>query len=194
MAPIIDKLEELRYFKKYQNTFDPKLNEFVSCELLEKEINETFNNKVSSLDQNDQFFHMKKNSVEIERKKGHQKNSLKDIEARITESEKQPKTKSVIEFDSKMACSVKAFAVKQNKTVMPKTRFFSGRMLMFAKLSLISFIYELIETFCFPNKKTKEIFEKYGVDYVYLYHILTDTDSTSLMFLFVCENNSSIGH
>ena len=60
MAPIIDKLEELRYFKKYQNTFDPKLNEFVSCELLEKEINETFNNKVSSLDQNDQFFHMKK--------------------------------------------------------------------------------------------------------------------------------------
>ena len=98
----------------------------------------------------------------------------------------------IIEFDSRLACSIKDLAVKQGNAVKPTTRFFSGRMLMFAKISLISFIYDLIETFCFPNAKTKEIYKNYLIDFIYLYHILTDTDSTSIFFIFVCKPESSI--
>ena len=34
-------------------------------------------------------------------------------------------------------------------------------------------------------KKFKKIYDKYLIEKVYIYHILTDTDSTSLQFLFV---------
>ena len=63
---------------------------------------------------------------------------------------------------------------------------------MFAKISLISFIYDLIQTFCFPNKKAKEIYERYFIEYVCCYHILTDTSSTSIFFVFNCDSKSSI--
>ena len=58
---------------------------------------------------------------------------------------------------------------------------------MFAKLSLKSFIYDLTETFMFPNQKTGSIYDKYEIDYVYVYQILTDTDSTSLKFVIFCK-------
>ena len=61
---------------------------------------------------------------------------------------------------------------------------------MFAKISLKSFLYDLIETIVFPNKLTKEIYKIHGTDYVYVYQILTDTDSTSLEFIIVCEEKS----
>ena len=56
---------------------------------------------------------------------------------------------------------------------------------MFAKLSLMSFICDTLETFCFPDKKVKNIYQKYQIENVYIYHILTDTDSTSLKFVFI---------
>ena len=65
-------------------------------------------------------------------------------------------------------------------------------MLMFAKLSLMSFIYEILETFCFPNKKIQEIYDKYFIEKVHIYHILTDTDSTCLQFLFISNPKSNI--
>ena len=63
-------------------------------------------------------------------------------------------------------------------------------MSMFAKISLKSFLYDLIETIVFPNKLTKEIYKIHGIDYVYVYQILTETDSTSLQFIIVCDENS----
>ena len=36
--------------------------------------------------------------------------------------------------------------IKKNETIKPKTRFFSGKMLMFAKLLLESFTYDFTET------------------------------------------------
>ena len=56
---------------------------------------------------------------------------------------------------------------------------------MFAKLSLKSFIYDLIKTFVFPNETTKEIYNKNYIEYFYIYQIFTDTDSTALQFLFI---------
>ena len=68
----------------------------------------------------------------------------------------------------------------------------SGKLLMFAKLSLKSFVYEIIETNCFPNQKTKQILKKYQIEKVEIYHILTDTDSTSLKFIFISGPESDI--
>ena len=72
------------------------------------------------------------------------------------------------------------------------SRFLSGKMLMFAKLSLVSFIYEMLETFCFQDKKVKEIYEKYQMEKVHIYHILTDTNSTALKFLIISDPVSEI--
>ena len=63
---------------------------------------------------------------------------------------------------------------------------------MFAKLSLMSFIYELTETFMFPSEKVKYIYDTYDIDYVYIYQILTDTDSTLLQFLFFSKDGSMV--
>ena len=80
------------------------------------------------------------------------------------DEEKCPKTKSIIKFDSSVACSIKSVAVKKNDAIKPTTRFFSGEMLMLAKVSLESFTYEFTETFFFQNKKTREIYNKYMTD------------------------------
>ena len=66
-----------------------------------------------------------------------------------------------------------------------------GKLLMFAKLSLKSFVYELIETFCFLNEKTKQIFKKYQIEKVETY-ILTDKNSTSLKFIFASGPESNV--
>ena len=49
----------------------------------------------------------------------------------------------------------------------------------------MSFIYEMLETFYFPDEKVKEIYSKYLIEKVYMYHVLTDTDSTCLQFFFI---------
>ena len=42
----------------------------------------------------------------------------------------------------------------------------------------------------FPINVTKKIYEQYKVQKCYLYQNLTDTDSTSVFFVFICE----LGH
>ena len=63
----------------------------------------------------------------------------------------------IVDFNCEESASIKSFAIKKNDQVRVTTRFLSGKMLMFAKLSLMSFIYEIIETFCFPEKKVQQI-------------------------------------
>ena len=63
---------------------------------------------------------------------------------------------------------------------------------MFAKLLLKSFIYSLAEVFCFPSPEVKEIYKKYQIESIQMYHVLTDTDSKSLQFIIVSDPNSDI--
>ena len=60
----------------------------------------------------------------------------------------------------------------------------SGKLLMFAKLSLKSFIYELSKTMCFPNETVLNIYKKHGIEKVEILHVLTDPDSPSVKFFF----------
>ena len=63
---------------------------------------------------------------------------------------------------------------------------------MFAKLSLMSFIYELVKIFYFPDETVKKIYEKHLIEKVYIYHVLTDTGNTCLKFIFVSSTDKDI--
>ena len=98
----------------------------------------------------------------------------------------------VVDFNDRESASIKSFAVKKKNEIKVTTRFMSGKLLMFAKLSLKSFIYSLAEIFCFPPAEVKEIYKKYQIESIQMYHTLTDTDTTSLQFIIVSDPNSSV--
>ena len=53
-------------------------------------------------------------------------------------------------------------------------------------------MYDLIDVFIFPDQETQEIYQKYQVEKCYVYQKLTDTDSTSMFFVFICNLNCSV--
>lgn len=81
---------------------------------------------------------------------------------------------------------------KKKDNVKLTMRFSSGKKLMFAKLSLMIFIYDLVEKFYLSHENVRKIYQKYLIKKVYVYHILTDTDSTCVKFLFVSSTDSDI--
>ena len=99
----------------------------------------------------------------------------------------------VIEFNDYKSASVKSIAVKANSSMKCTTRFMSGKLLMFAKLSLKSFIYSVVELLSFQeeNPIVAKIYDKYNIEQVLCYQVLTDTDSTSLQFIIVSEPTST---
>ena len=75
---------------------------------------------------NDEYFETRKKSSKIQKKKENkrfssekietekiQKNSIKDIDEKQKDEEKCPKTKSIIEFDTTLSCSIKSLAIKK---------------------------------------------------------------------------------
>ena len=98
----------------------------------------------------------------------------------------------IIEFNDHEAAFIKFITVKKRSSIKLTTRFMSGKLIMFAKLSLKSFIYDIIETFCFPDDNVRGIFKKYRIEWVEIFHVLTDTDSTSLKFMFISDQISEI--
>ena len=95
----------------------------------------------------------------------------------------------IIEFNEHKASSVKAISVKSETNIKCTSRFMSGRLLMFAKLSLKSFIYSLVELLHFPkeNPIVVSIYKKYDIEQIFCYQVLTDTDSTSIQFIFASD-------
>ena len=59
-------------------------------------------------------------------------------------------------FYAEEGASIKSFPVKEKQEVKITTRLSSIKMLMFARLLLMSFICEMLETFRFPDKKARE--------------------------------------
>ena len=102
------------------------------------------------------------------------------------------KVKSLIDFDEEYTCSIKSVAIEKSSKINLTTRFLNGKMLMFSKVSIKSFVYDLIDVFMFPNQEIQEIYQQYQVNKCYLYQNLTDTDSTSMFFVFICDLNSCV--
>ena len=102
------------------------ISNFVSSEILERQIEEEFLNKIGKLDENDDYYEARKNSLEILKKRAwccifyekiKTKKALKKYNKRHRwkqkDEEKCPKTKSIIEFDLTLSCSIKSLAVKK---------------------------------------------------------------------------------
>ena len=126
-----------------------------------EEIEPTFNEKLLAVDPNDVTFEVRKYSINIERaenldvlesmnvkkKKCNFFNNDKKIENTI----KSKPTKMLIDFNCLDSTSIQSFAIKKRQCKI-NCKVFIRKMLMLVKLSLMSFICELVETFYFPDK------------------------------------------
>ena len=93
----------------------------------------------------------------------------------------------MIGFNKRESNSIKSIAVNSSIMVDASTRFCKGKMLVFGKMSLKSFVYDIIDVFCFPDDKIKGICDKSNIEKCFLYLNLTDTDSCSMFFIFICK-------
>ena len=89
----------------------------------------------------------------------------------------------MIDFDEEYSSSIKSLAVKKDTKINLTTRFLNGKMLMFSKTSIQSFLYDLIDVFMFPTDDVKK-YRKNKIQKCFLYQSLTDSNSTTL-FLYV---------
>ena len=127
------------------------------------------------------------------RKENYNSKKVDTIENEIEASEDLRKNKMLIEFNDSQCSALKQIAVKMQTNVKCTTRFLAGKKLMFAKLSLKSFIYALAELLTFPdeNKIVREIYDEYLIERILVFHILTDTDSTSTQVVVVSRIDST---
>ena len=108
----------------------------------------------------------------------------------MTEANQGQKVKIIIDFDKNNSSSIKALSVKKITNVKVTSRFMNCKTLMFAKVSFISFVYDVIDVYAFPNEHVKDSVAKNDITKCNLYLILTDTDSASVFFVFVCKIHS----
>ena len=132
------------------------------------------------------------NAIKKEKKRNFAPSAVDTIENKIKGCEDIRKNKMIIEFNDYASACVKSIAVKSNTNIKCTTRFMSGKLLMFAKLSLKSFIYSLVELLAFPeeNPIVSEIFDTYEIERIFCYHLLTDTNSTSIQFIIISDATS----
>ena len=206
---IYDDLNELSYIKMFNNVFQNQTyQEFFTKELLLQQVDDEFNGKFEKLDVEDRFYFSKKEELTQEKDeeiegiemffKKKRKRKLvstvpNTIENKIKNCEDIRKNKVQIEFNDLKSSSVKFLGVKNQTNIKCSSRFLSGKLLMFAKLSLKTFVYSLVELLHFPeeNPIVADIYKKYKIDEIQCYQILTDTDSTSIQFIIVSDPASA---
>ena len=210
---IDDGLEELKYIKNYNN-FDDEIFEFFSTDLLRENLNNEFQEQIQKLHTNDPYyFSILENITEkyerdlagierrnrtLKKKKAQNKNYqinkiIQKIEERIKACDDLRKNRMILEFNDAQSSAIKSIAVKNETNIKCTTRFMSGKLLMFAKLSLKSFIYSLVELLYFPDENSivLSIYNKYNIEKIHCYHILTDTDSTAIQFVIISNIEST---
>ena len=99
--------------------------------------------------------------MKINRKKNKTKLTLNDYDDRKSKALRNLKIKSLIDFDEEYSSSIKSIAIEKSTKVNLTTRFLNGKMLMFSKVSIKTFVYDLIDVFMFPNQDFQKIYQKY---------------------------------
>ena len=181
-VPIFDEIKEITYLKRYYNYFDSKVSSFVSRELIRQEIEEKFNNMKMKLSKDDKFYEIKLSTLNAEKykslkaadnfekkaKRQRKNRTLYDYLQRQEEAYRNNKIKSLIDFDEEYVSSIKPLAVKKETKVNLTTRFSNGKMLMFSKTSIQSFVNDMIDVFMFPNifRKLMKAMRSKNVSYV----------------------------
>ena len=185
---LYDGVEEVKFIKKYTDIFaDYKLKEFFTGDALREQIEQEIDEKINEYNIDNEFYcanetemlKLKREEFEAidgflksrKRKESDCHNYSKNvdmIENKIETSEDLPKNKMLIELNTPQGSAVKKIAVKLQTNVKCTTRFLAGKMLMFAKLSLNFFIYQLAELFMFPGEIVQAIYDKYQIERVYV--------------------------
>ena len=205
--PINDELNELNFIKKYHsNLYDPSIKQIVNSRVISEDINERYNNDMQKITPNDKFYSAKVRNIEnrkhaetealesfkVKELKNHRRQGLHSYFDVLDKAKTDSKIKSVVDFSDQDVASVKAIAIKKSDKFKITTRFMKGKMLMFSKISLKSFVYDVIDIFCFPDTVISDIYKENGIIKLFVYLILTDTDSCSLQFTFINKLSSSI--
>ena len=161
---LYDGSEELKYIKKHTSILsDQQLSEFFSTDLLKEQLNNEFKEQCANLNENDPFyFSIKENltqkyeedleAIDMYNRKTENNNYknnriIQKIEDKIKSCDDLRKNRMILEFNDAQSASIKSVAVKDETSIKCTTRFMSRKLLMFAKLSLKSFIYSLVELF-----------------------------------------------
>ena len=206
-----DGAGEVKFIKKYTKIFtDYKMKEFFTKDALRQQIEPEIDEKIKEYEVNDKFYEaneaamleLKREEFEAidgflkSRKRGKivrhlYSKKIDTIENEIEASEDLRKNKMLVELNTPDGLAVRQIAVKPQTNVKCTTRFLAGKMLMFAKLSLKSFIYQLAELFMFWGEIVQAIYDKCQIERVYVYHVLTDTDSTYIQFVVVSSVEST---
>ena len=63
---------------------------------------------------------------------------------------------------------------------------------MFAKISFKSFLYKLVNLFLFMTEEVRKIYDQHDIIKCHMYLNLTNTDSCSCYFNFVCKKECNI--
>ena len=204
--PIFDEVNEISNVHRYHNIFEKNMNDFVSADIYKQFTEEKFNDKIAKLDKNDQFYNIKYQTykdeylaemeaaeqIDDKKNKNKRKRNLIDYSERKKYVLSDAKVKSLIDFDEQQSASIKSLSIEKNTKIKLTTRFLNGKMLMFSKLSIKAFVYDMIDVFMFPNQNIQQIYERYGVEKCFLEQNLTDTDSTSIFFIFICNLSSEL--
>lgn len=132
---------------------------------MRKDIEAAFNQKALVFDPNNQIFEARKYSINRERAE-----ELDAVDSLVALKKKSCKKHIYIEKKKKIEKSFKLKTTKMlikfnyldSATMLKKSRlhFYPKKILMFAKLSLMRFIYDLVETFTFTDETNKEIYKK----------------------------------
>ena len=123
------------------------------------------------LDKEDRFYEIELETLKTERlssieaaekvdhnkRKTKRKISLIDYSERKKEALTNQKVKSLIDFDDQYSASIKSIAIQNESKIHLTTRFFNGKMLMFSKVSIKSFVYDLIDVLMKLKKVIKNI-------------------------------------
>ena len=88
----------------------------------------------------------------LDYRRNHHSKKIDTIENEIEASQDLQRNKILVELNTPQGSAVRQIAVKPQTNVKCTTRFLAGKMLMFAKLSLKSFIYQLSFIFRFPTR------------------------------------------
>ena len=156
--PIIDEMNKISYIKRYYNLFDKRADKFVKREILENQIEMEYEQSIAEIREDNPFMNARIKEIENtrdynldglkslkEKEKKSKKRKLKEVKTQVEDALKNKKIKTMIEFDREECNSIKSILVKGTDTVNVSSRFIKGKMLMFAKLSLKSFVYDMID-------------------------------------------------
>ena len=95
-------------------------------------------------------------------------------------------------FDQNECSRMKLTVVKGNTTINVTSRFTKEKILIFSKVSLKSFVYDLIDVFSFPTEEVKMIYDQYSVIKCHLYLDLTNISSRSIVFNLICKKERNV--